>query len=957
MILNQPTPKMKKYLPVLFLVISANVFAQSDTLDVNINLQVVQQALISSPNEIKVGIGQSLKSGQIIDLPYKNGEVKSFKLIEYDILPVALRKEIKTYYGNMVEDPTIGCRLTLANGEIRASLVGPNETIILEKNKSSVNENAYWVYEANQTLAECEVEELIQKQIDSPTSGNLTTFGSHGTQLRTYRLALIVTSSLYTAGGGTDATVNAYVASIVNNINGIFEKEIAVRFVLVSPNNPVSTNVFHNYGGGSTNLSAIRPEVLNRFGVANFDVGHCITSSGGGVANLGVVCNSSFKGGGLSGVSPTNILVFAHELGHQFNAGHTFNGNGSGNCGPGNRMNSHAYEPGSGNTIMSYANLCSPGSYNITGGKVPYFHTHNQTTMIAHITSRLAVCGVTTTTGNAAPVVTLNSSVTIPVNTPFKLSGTATDADGDALTYTWEQYNLATVADTGSLGNKPNTSGLTAVNSNTAPLFRTFQSTSGERNFPNMAYILDNANNPPDNVGEDLPAVSRTLNFRLTARDNKAGGGGVAFQEVAVTVDNTGPLAVSSFNTVATIAAGSNQNISWNVNGTNAISGNVKISLSVDGGNSFPYVLIASTPNDGSQVVNIPNNVVATINGRIKVSSLHHPTAEFFDINNVGIAITSDCSVVGSLICSPSVVNLPQGDPALNLNLSHIFNSVFSGGSKVFDNSGVSSMANFYHTSDDLVGCVARPSSSSKVIPIQVRQSGSYTFSVNSGAFVGLTVYDSGIPSCNSLIGSNRYFEDGTTWTYRTRTLSLEECKTYYIVVNRSSSFTLSINGAGDDVSEVLIPSAGINYTYAAINKSTSRISAISATANFTALGGGNYEVLGLSYPNGVNVNSFINQSISQVYGTGVCVLFSSNSKDVTVIGLPCPPSLTYTSPGGDIASGTVKQEASGTITATNKINGGNVKYDAGQSIQLNPGFVVNNGVVFSAYIDGCGGQ
>ncbi len=946
---------MKKSLLLTFIFIAHLASGQSDTVSVVIDLPSITQSLLSSPNELNTGVGNFVNSQQTVLLPHKRGQIQAFKIIEYYVVPVELRKNIKTYYGQMVSDPSVTCRITLANGDISASFSQFSETFILEKNKQSTNSSAYVIYEPVLTPAECGIVQLPEK-VTSEVVGNTTMFTSHGTQLRTYRLALLATNSLYVAGGGTDALVNAYVATIVNNINELFEKEISVRFVLVSPNNPVSTNVFYNYTGAE-NLTPIRAENDLRFGNANFDVGHCIRASGGGVAFLGVVCNSTYKGGGLSGVSPSSILIFAHELGHQFNANHTFNGNGSGNCGAGNRANNDAYEPGSGNTIMSYANLCNPGSYNLTGGKVPYFHTRSQTTMINHTLTRPAGCGVVSNTNNAAPVVTTLSSLTIPKNTPFTLSGSATDIDGDPLTFTWEQYDLAAVSDSGRLGNTANTSGISAVNSTTAPLFRTRQSTTGTRNFPDVSYVLGDSNNPADNIGEDLPNVGRVMNFRLTARDNKAGGGGIAYQAVAVTVDETaGPLEVSSFNSALIIAAGSTQMITWNVNNTNLITENVKISLSVDGGNSFPYILSATTANDGSEQVTIPSNVVSTTNGRIKVSSLHHPSAEFFDVNNLDIMVTSDCSAAVSLICSSVAVNLPQGDPGLDLNTSYIINSNFFRGSKVFDNSGVSSMANFYHTSGDLVGCVERPSSNSKVIPIQVRKSGNYTFSINNGDFIGLTVYDSEIPSCNSLIGSNRYFENGTTWTYSTRTLSLLECKTYYIVVNSNSIFTLNINGVGD-VLEVLPLPDGIGYTFAAINKATNQISEISATANFTSIGAGNYDVVGLSYENSFNPTSLISQTVSQAYGTGSCILFSGNSKGMAVISTPCPPSLTFVSPIDDISTGAVKQETSGAITATNSLIGGNVIYDAAQSILLNPGFTVNSGVVFSAYIDGCGGQ
>ena len=47
--------------------------------------------------------------------------------------------------------------------------------------------------------------------------------------------------------------------------------------------------------------------------------------------------------------------------------------------------------------------------------------------------------GTITPTGNAIPVVTAPAAYTIPLRTPFALTGSATDADGDPLIYSWEQ--------------------------------------------------------------------------------------------------------------------------------------------------------------------------------------------------------------------------------------------------------------------------------------------------------------------------------------------------------------------------------------------------------------------------------------------------------------------------------------------------------------------------------------
>ena len=63
---------------------------------------------------------------------------------------------------------------------------------------------------------------------------------------------------------------------------------------------------------------------------------------------------------------------------------------------------------------------------------------------------------------------------------------------------------------------------------------------------------------------------------------------------------------------------------------------NVKISLSTDGGLTYPTVLAASTPNDGSETVQLPN--ITTTTARIKVEAVGN---YFFDVNDANFSITS----------------------------------------------------------------------------------------------------------------------------------------------------------------------------------------------------------------------------------------------------------------------------------------------------------------------------
>src|SRR5690606_30540277 len=126
-----------------------------------------------------------------------------------------------------------------------------------------------------------------------------------------------------------------------------------------------------------------------------------------------------------------------------------------------------------------------------------------------------------------------------------------------------------------------------------APLFRSAQSTSStERTFPSIQFILNNANVPQVNEAEVLPAVPRSMKFRFTVRDNNAFSGGLDSDEMTVTVANTGPLQVSVPSAAGiTVAALPPTTITWNVNGTDAQISTVNILLSTDGGNTFPYTL------------------------------------------------------------------------------------------------------------------------------------------------------------------------------------------------------------------------------------------------------------------------------------------------------------------------------------------------------------------------------
>lgn len=635
----------------------------------SINKDEVYRVLDAAPEEFT----QEL-SGAVIELPMPDGSTQRFRVVHALMVEQGLADKFpvlgRTYRGQGIDDPTATATIDFMPQGFHAMILSPNGTVIVDPYAQGDTENYVSFYKRDMPRLEdfeCEVSSGIdgltklsaQNDVIPDASFNDVTSGA---TLRTYRLAVAATweyCNAVTGGGGNNTMVNCLAAQvlIMNRVNGVYERDVALRMVTIANNNLIvyasnntcggvactSGNDPYTNNNGGTMLGQNQTNLDTVIGSANYDIGHVFSTGGGGIASLNSPCNAN-KAQGVTGLpsplgDPFAIDYVAHEMGHQWGSNHTFNSN-VGGC-SGNRSNANSFEPGSGITIMGYAGLC--GSQDLAGNSIDTFHVRSLEVIVNFSQSGNGnTCDVETATGNTPPAVTLvgGSTWNIPKQTPFVLTATATDPNGDTLTYDWQQYNAGGV--TGAASTVPNSD----ADGIARPLFRNYVGqASGVRYFPSLQYIRNNANVPPSQTsgfltGELLPAITRAMTFQVVVRDNRAGAGGINSATSTVNVDGvSGPFVVTAPNTGVSWTGNTGQTVTWNVAGTTAApvsAANVKISFSADGGLTFPTTLVSSTANDGSETITVPN--VSTTQGRIKVEGDGNI---FFDMSDVNFTVVA----------------------------------------------------------------------------------------------------------------------------------------------------------------------------------------------------------------------------------------------------------------------------------------------------------------------------
>lgn len=651
----------------------------------DLNIEPLRQQLMSV-------VDNRISHTAVISLPTPDGRVEQFEIVEASNFDPALQAQypdIRAFSGNSVSDRSSMLKISLSPQGIQ-TMVFRTGGLMEFIEPYSADHSVYAVFKSSRERGTlpwtCTTEEKTAfNDMGASLRPQTNRLESSTGELKTMRLAQSCNAEYANYFGATSSAQVGLVLAAFNatltRCNGCYEKDLAIHLNLIPNTGDVifynaATDPYTTMGSWNAQLQSTLTSVI---GEANYDIGHMFGASGGGgnAGCIGCVCVDGSKGKGIT--SPADgipqgdnfdIDYVAHEVGHQMGGNHTFSMSLEGTG-----VNK---EVGSGITIMGYAGITAQ---DVAPHSIDIFHEAT----IAQIQANMATktCPVTTNISsvNATPVVAALTAYTIPVTTPFALTGSATDANSsDVLTYCFEQNDNSTVSGSASVASATKATG---------PNWLSFSPTTNTtRLMPKLSTILTGASITGPLAGGDaganieaLSSVSRTLNFRLTVRDNSAYSsttpvkvGQTSYSDVAITVSNAvGPFLISSQNTATTWAAATTQTITWSVNGTTGAPTNttsVKISLSTDGGVTFPIVLAANTANDGTEDITVPSNVTTT--GRIKVEAIGNI---YFDINNANITITPP--VNGFSFNAPAAVTATC--PASNVMTSGSLTATYTG--------------------------------------------------------------------------------------------------------------------------------------------------------------------------------------------------------------------------------------------------------------------------------------
>ncbi|WP_152537648.1 reprolysin-like metallopeptidase [Catenovulum agarivorans] len=578
----------------------------------------IKIATTTSSNNLLKQLQTTTRDSFTVELPGPNASLASYLIQPSSEISAQLQSDyptIRSFKGHRVGDPTQLVRVSTGPNGFHAMYIIDGTLWYLDPD----NDGQYQLY-TSQSKHKHDRMLVAEHSSQSRILARGPLSSSPG--IITYRLA-VATTGEYTRFFGSKEKAFSAIVTTINRVNLLFERDLAIQLELIDNNDlliftDASTDPFEN-DDPDADIAAAQQTIDNRIGSNNYDLGHVFATDGGGLAQVGAVCRSGFKAQAMTGTprplgDAFNVDFVAHEIGHQLGAVHTFNGT-AGFCEDG-RIENSAFELGGGVTIMGYAGICSDGNgdENVRSTSIGTFHYQSINEIHNYVRfSGGRNCGVHQDSVNVAPIVDAGENKTIPIQTPFLLTGTASDENQDTLIYTWEQYDLGT----------PTTDKSDWSISGDGPLFRNYPaSSSTTRYLPDIQDIIFGR----ASAAEILPTQARQLTFKFVAKDQK---GGVSEDETKINVRaDAGPFVVTSPVANQTFSGREVIDVHWQVNATDKFCSQVDILLNSDLNDTFEYVLLERTANDGHQQLLLPN--ISAPQAKIMVKCTTQP---FFNLN------------------------------------------------------------------------------------------------------------------------------------------------------------------------------------------------------------------------------------------------------------------------------------------------------------------------------------
>ncbi|MBL1221395.1 T9SS type A sorting domain-containing protein [Chryseobacterium sp. L7] len=585
----------------------------------------------------------------IVSLPTAEGKIEKFAVYSNPVAEKSLadRYQLGSYVGVGVDDPAKYVRFSTAPTEIQSMIIKNGVFQFIEP--ITTDKQTYGVfYKTKRTASdngfECTTEEKNTKDIKSLEihgKNNLSNIGITDrpsiTKYRTYRLALSTTGE-YTkkfdpAGGIVNTVIQMH--ATMTRVNGVFEKEFGIKTIIQDIPAIIYTDPTADPYTGNLNLN-LQQTLTSVVGNANYDMGHVFNAAGGNgnAGSIGSTCKDPTSATNLAkgsaftqNTNPVGDLFdidyVAHEMGHQLGGNHTFS-HSSENSG----VN---IEPGGGTTIMAYAGITGD---NVQMNSDAYFHYSSINQILTSLDGKTA-CGTSEDiTTNTAPAISPLTAKTIPKGTAYYLDASATDAQSDPFTYTWEQYD--------SVGGNNTISGDSGWGYNTeGSIARSYFGTvGGRRYFPSFTAVMDGKLTDKANW-ETVSYIPRVLKYAVTLRDANPVRPMVSSSETTVTVGNDGPFKFNGLTAASVLYNNASNTIQWDAANTTAAPynvANVKIDYTADNGVTWTD-LAASVPNSGSYTVQMPASLTGAV--KLRISALGNIFYAVSPAVTVGTAPTS----------------------------------------------------------------------------------------------------------------------------------------------------------------------------------------------------------------------------------------------------------------------------------------------------------------------------